>query len=67
MTITLEQMRIVADNGHILIISCLLEKYETIPHWRVAYSYDGVNAYVLKDWLKNKPNKKQIATYLDQI
>lgn len=67
MTITLKQMEFVAENGHILHISQRLEKYSKTPLWRVSYSYNGFDFYVLKDGLLNKPNKRQIENYLGQI
>lgn len=67
MTITYNTFRFIAQNGHILRISQILEKYSQTFVWRVCASYDGVTFYVLKDGLKNKPNKRQIEKYLEQI
>ena len=67
MTFTIEQIEMVAENGHILHISKNIEKFSNVATWRVCFSYDGCLFYVLKDGLKNKPNKKQIENYLGQI
>lgn len=67
MTFTIEQIEMVAPNGHILHISKNIEKFSKVAYWRVCSSYDGGLFYVLKDGLKNKPNKRQIENYLGQI
>lgn len=67
MTFTIKQMEFVAENGHILHISCNIEKFSNVALWRVSYSYNGFDFFVLRDGLINKPNKRQIQNYLEQI
>ena len=47
-----------------LSISRTIEKFARVAYWRVCYSINGKDFYILKDGLKNKPTRKQIERYL---
>ena len=64
MTTYFQTIELVSNNGHKVKISKTIGKFCKTPFWRVAVSYNGIDYYVFKDYLRNKPNKRQIENYL---